>query len=74
MSLQIPENTGFLSSDPPCLLFGPASIESGSGALALEPQTYRLEQVTNQDGTRNLRLMKRVLVNDQPVDVLCASW
>lgn len=64
MSLQIPENIGFLSSDPPCILFGPANIESGTGTLTLEPQTYRFEQVTNQDGTRNLRLMKRVMVND----------
>lgn len=58
MSLQIPENVGFLSNNPPCLIFGPASIDSETGVLALDPQTYRFEQVTNQDGTRNLRLMK----------------
>lgn len=71
MSLQIPENAPFSSSNPCFLLFGPASI-SPEGVIELTPQTYRFEQVTNPDGSRSLRLMKRIDVNGTPSDVLCA--
>ena len=55
------------------IFFGPI-IGNSDGNLQFQENTYRIVQITKQDGNRQLQIIKKVLINGELVDMLCASF
>lgn len=55
------------------IYFGPI-IGDADGNLQFQENTYMIRQITKQDGNRQLQIIKKVKINDELIDMLCASF
>lgn len=70
-SFIIQENQILISNSG--VYFGPI-IGDAENNLQFQENTYRIVQITKQDGNRQLQIIKKVLINGELVDMLCASF